>query len=75
MLETAYEMFQFVLTVGMSIIIPVIIIYKIIRKKKLPNNEFTPYDDLTMGRVPYEKQKISEDHKHHVQYEEKRHEN
>ncbi|MCC3356073.1 FeoB-associated Cys-rich membrane protein [Bacillus sp. REN16] len=26
-------------------------IFKIIRKKKLPSNEFTPFDDITMGRT------------------------
>ncbi|MFS0821870.1 hypothetical protein [Bacillus sp. 1P02SD] len=26
-------------------------IFKAVRKKKMPSNEYTPFDDITMGRT------------------------
>lgn len=67
-IEALYELLQFFLAVGMYVIIPAFIVNKMIRRKKLPNNEYTPYDDILAGRVSFNRNKIIEDNKHQVRY-------
>ncbi|MGM7702826.1 hypothetical protein ACSVDE_13945 [Pseudalkalibacillus sp. Hm43] len=74
-IEQVYHTLQISLAFGMYVIIPAMIIYKMFRRKKLPNNEYTPYDDMLSGRVSFDRQKISEDNKHQVRYAEIEHEN
>jgi hypothetical protein len=71
--ESFYHAFTSFLSISMYIIIPFIIVYKIFKKKKLPNNEYTPYDDILLGRTRregYTKEIIQSDQKHEIKYEE-----
>lgn len=73
MFETFYDFFTKLLAIGMYIIIPLIIVFKVIKRKKLPNNEYTPYDDLLLGRTrreSYTKEMIQEDLQHEIRYDE-----
>jgi hypothetical protein len=54
-----------------------IILYRIIFKRKMPSNKYTPYDDITMGRqIDVMKDQPIYDTKHEIEYiEESRIEN
>ncbi|MCM3732626.1 hypothetical protein M3196_13215 [Fictibacillus nanhaiensis] len=54
-----------------------IILYRIIFKRKMPSNKYTPYDDITMGRqIDVMKDQPIYDTKHEIEYkEETRNEN
>ncbi|MET1180785.1 DUF3951 domain-containing protein [Peribacillus simplex] len=47
--------------------------YRMIKKKSIPSNRYTPYDDITMGIKDDDIQQDNPIHdtKHHIQYEEK----
>lgn len=48
------------------------IIYRMIKKKSTPSNNYTPYDDITMGyKIDMKRDTPIEDSKHIIQYEEK----
>lgn len=46
---------QEILSMGLAFVvylaIPALIIFRAIRKKKLPNNQYTPLDDILDGKV------------------------
>ena len=48
------------------------IVYRMLKNKKIPTNNYTPFDDLVNGNKPDENQeKILVDSKHETDYEEK----
>ncbi len=55
------------------IIVVGIITYRIIKKKSLPSNKYTPYDDITMGtKSDRTYPDPIQDTKHHIEYEERK---
>lgn len=48
-----------------------LILYRIIVKRKMPSNKYTPYDDITMGRqIDVMKDQPIYDTKHEIEYRE-----
>ncbi|MFE1245036.1 DUF3951 domain-containing protein [Fictibacillus sp. NPDC058756] len=48
-----------------------LILYRIIVKRKMPSNKYTPYDDITMGRqIDVMKDQPIYDTKHKIEYRE-----
>jgi hypothetical protein len=48
-----------------------LILYRIIVKRKMPSNKYTPYDDITMGRhIDVMKEQPIYDTKHEIEYRE-----
>ncbi|MFF2752913.1 hypothetical protein ACFVR1_04020 [Psychrobacillus sp. NPDC058041] len=49
------------------------IVYQILKKKRLPHNNYTPFDDMMMGIDPdlKDNNKILADTKHETNYEER----
>jgi hypothetical protein len=73
MFEKLINLIPNILAFFMYIVIPFIIVFKIFKRKKLPNNEYTPYDDILLGRSrreAYTKDMLQDDLKHEIQYEE-----
>ena len=50
-----------------------LILYRILFKRKMPSNKYTPYDDITMGRqINVMKDQPVYDTKHAIEYTEKK---
>lgn len=58
-------LFIILLAIGMGL-------YRLIKKKKLPSNSYTPYDNITMGKnTDVKKINPIEDTKHRIEYEDR----
>lgn len=48
------------------------VIYRMFKKKSTPSNRYKPYDDITTGnKIDIKRDRLIEDSKHVIQYEEK----
>jgi hypothetical protein len=51
-IEQLYHTVSTLLAVCVSVGIPAVIVFKMVKKKTLPKNHYTPYDDLLQGKKP-----------------------
>jgi len=59
--------------IAMIVAVTVFLIIKTVKKKSLPDNHYTPHDDIELGRPLDSKAREPEsDTKHHTSYEEKK---
>jgi len=61
----------YVFTLFILVVIGVVC-YRIFKKKSVPSNQYTPYDDITIGKkIDIKRENPLHDTKHQIQYEEK----
>lgn len=72
MLGNVFQTFSSLLALLLFILVPCAVLVKMVNKKKIPSNSYTPFDDMVSG-VKAEKESFSiemngEDQKHRDKY-------